>query len=280
MEFSHSIIEIIKKRKSVRTYLDCAIDEALISKLEDAVTEVNEQMKCKGRIALLKGFGNDAGVPQKLGTYGFITGAKTFLIGIIDKEENNALEFGYWFEKIILHATDLNLGTCWLGGTFKRDDFIKAAELKDGEVIAVVSPVGKPKEKKRVLESAMRAAVGADKRKLWPQLFFESTCMKPLLTYQAGAYEQALEMVRLSPSASNKQPWRVLLKDNAYHFFLCKTKGYPQSIYDMQKNDIGIAMCHFELTAKELGLRGSWKEIKDIEASEVLEYMISWLTEE
>jgi hypothetical protein len=276
MEFSRSIIEIIKIRKSVRTYEHCKLDKAVLSRLKEAIIQANEQIKCKGRITLIEGT-DGGGIPQKLGTYGFISGAELFLVGIVDKEDNNALELGYWFEKIILYTTDLNLGTCWLGGTFKRDDFAKAAELKDGEVIAVISPVGIAREKKRVLESAMRVAVGADKRKQWPQLFFESTCMKPLLAYQAGAYEQALEMVRLSPSAANRQPWRILLRENAYHFFLCRTKGYSKSGYDMQKNDIGIAMCHFELTAKELGLKGRWKRMKDIAVSEALEYVISWV---
>jgi hypothetical protein len=48
----------------------------------------------------------------------------------------------------------------------------------------------------------------------------------------------------------------------------------------MQKNDIGIAMCHFELCAKELRLKGSWKQRNDIEASEALEYIVSWEMEE
>lgn len=280
MEYIRSVIEIIKMRKSVRTFEENSIDEDTFIKLKEAIAQTNEQMSCKGRIELIGSNSQEGEKKQQLGTYGFISGAKTFLIGIIDKEENNALEFGYWFEKIILHATDLNLGTCWLGGTFKRDDFIQSTELKENEIIAVISPVGIKKEKKRVVESAMRAVINADKRKPWAQLFFENSCMRPLLEYRAKAYADILEMVRLGPSASNKQPWRIMLKDNAYHFFLCRTKGYPTSFYDMQKNDIGIAMCHFELCAKELRLKGSWKQRNDIEASEVLEYIVSWVMEE
>lgn len=34
----------------------------------------------------------------------------------------------------------------------------------------------------------------------------------PLEKEEAGNYEAALEMVRIAPSASNKQPWRILKK--------------------------------------------------------------------
>jgi hypothetical protein len=43
---------------------------------------------------------------------------------------------------------------------------------------------------------------------------------------------------------------------------------------------MGIAMCHFELTARALGLNGRWI-IKDplIETPENTEYTVSWIAE-
>ena len=62
-------------------------------------------------------------------------------------------------------------------------------------------------------------------------------------------------MVRLAPSAVNKQPWRVIAADNTAHFYLKRSKGFGRSTHlDMQKIDLGIALCHFALTAKENGL--------------------------
>jgi hypothetical protein len=46
----------------------------------------------------------------------------------------------------------------------------------------------------------------------------------------------------------------------------------------MQKNDIGIAKCHFELTAKELGLKGKWAK-EDIGMVDGLEYICTWVGE-
>ena len=68
-------------------------------------------------------------------------------------------------------------------------------------------------------------------------------------------------MVRLAPSASNRQPWRIIAgrsrKD--FHFFLERTPGYNNNRFvksDLQRVDMGIAMCHFELAMKESGFNG------------------------
>ena len=47
---------------------------------------------------------------------------------------------------------------------------------------------------------------------------------------------------------------------------------------DMQKNDIGIAMCHFELSLNEMGIMGEWKsDSKSTNASSGWEYVVSWI---
>jgi len=39
---------------------------------------------------------------------------------------------------------------------------------------------------------------------------------------------------------------------------------------------MGIAMCHFELSAKELGLKGNWQDQGTPISSEDKEYIMSW----
>ena len=65
---------------------------------------------------------------------------------------------------------------------------------------------------------------------------------------------EALEMVRLAPSAVNKQPWRMVVMDDIVHFYLQRSKNFRAGKLDMQKIDMGIALCHFELMANELGI--------------------------
>ena len=86
----------------------------------------------------------------------------------------------------------------------------------------------------------------------------------------------------MAPSATNKQPWRIVRMASPeggrsrrgpstaarhdWHFHMVRTKGYGKGsavftvlrIADLQRVDLGIAMCHFELVARESGLDGSW----------------------
>jgi hypothetical protein len=276
MEFQKSVIELIKMRTSSRSFDQKDIDSIILKKLKDYITKINEETKLRVRFIFIQSNDNDGGKVKKLGTYGIISGANSFIIGILDKEEKDSLEFGYLFEKIVLFATDLGLQTCWLGGTFNKGNFEQNMNLLDNEFIPIVSPVGTKKEKPRVFESAMRAVIGANKRKPWSELFFETDSLVPLNEDNVGQYAVPLEMVRLGPSASNKQPWRIIKDKDVYHFFLCRTRGYGVTGYDMQKNDIGIAKCHFELSVNELGLKGKWEEIKNINAPNDWEYICSW----
>ena len=117
--------------------------------------------------------------------------------------------------------------------------------------------------------------VSADKRKPWEELFFDGEPGRPLSREKAGSFGLPLEMVRLAPSASNKQPWRVVLDGTKVHFCLLRNKGYGDGLpIDVQKNDIGIAMCHFEMTAGA----GKWTFDEGICYNNEWEYVKTWET--
>jgi len=276
MEFQKSVITVIKERTSCRSYGTQEIDQLTLQKLNTYLTKMNTETKTKTRYLFAGKQQKSGNSSEKLGTYGMISGARSFLVGVVDKSEKDELEFGYLFEKIILFATDLGLQTCWLGGTFNRNDFDQISHLSENEFIPMVSPVGIKKEKPRIMEAAVRAVIGADKRKPWSQLFFEQNTSAPLSEESAGAYRVPLEMVRIGPSASNKQPWRIIKDQTGYQFYLCRTKGYESPHFDMQKNDLGIAMCHFELVAKELGLSGTWNQKENAGSPAEWEYITTW----
>ena len=125
MEYQASIIDLIRKRKSCRTFIKKEIEPGEVQKLNAFISDINSAIDIKARFMLVKRNITENNKPEKLGTYGFISGADSFIIGIISKEEKKVEFFGYNFEKIVLFATDLGLGTCWLGGFFKRSDFEK-----------------------------------------------------------------------------------------------------------------------------------------------------------
>ena len=278
--FGTSIIEIIKRRLSVRTYSDQPLTKEIKEKLRGIFADSRGPFGRCVRLNLIESNLARKEANARLGTYGVIRGASTYIVGVVEKSDRYLEDFGYSFEKVILYASSLGLGTCWLGGTFKKTEFAKAIEQKEQELMPCISPIGYPSNKKSLMDSAMRFAAGSKNRKEWDELFFKGDFGHHLSKSEAGKYETPLEMVRLAPSASNKQPWRIVKDINKSHFYLQHTKGYAKYLaYDLQRVDMGIAMCHFEMTAKELGIDGKW-QISDpgiTSTPQDTEYVVSWV---
>ena len=200
-----------------------------------------------------------------LGTYGFIRNATGFIIGAVQAGDYALEDYGYVMEQAILEATALGLGTCWLGGSFTQSSFAAKIGKHHDEIIPAVTATGYALEK-YPSNDRTRQLVRADRRLPWGNLFFDGSfeaCLSPEAT---GDYAPALAMLRIGPSASNKQPWRVVREDRHWHFYCQRTPRYGKGTWlfvllhlaDLQRVDMGIAMCHFELTARELGLSGAW----------------------
>lgn len=278
--FNKSITEIIKERISNRSYQGSKpLEEDLKMKLATYLKNIEGPFSTKARYKLIDiKTSEDNNI--KLGTYGMIRGASSFIAAVTKPEEMSLEELGYELEKFILYATSLGLGTCWLGGTFKKGEFSKAMQLNSEEILPIVTPIGYPSIKKNMLASLVRTVVGSKNRKSWQELYFDGSFDKNLTEDQAGVYAPALEMVRLGPSASNKQPWRIVKDKERFHFYLCHTKGYAKSLgVDMQRIDMGIAMCHFDLTLKEARIEGDFQKCNpNIERTgDQTEYIISYV---
>ncbi|MDZ7838930.1 MAG: hypothetical protein U5N58_13880 [Actinomycetota bacterium] len=67
-------------------------------------------------------------------------------------------------------------------------------------------------------------------RKPWDRLFFDGNYLNQLKAADSGVYEDPLEMVRIAPSASNLQPWRVIKEKEkeVFRFFIKKSKFYQR----------------------------------------------------
>jgi nitroreductase len=197
----------------------------------------------------------------RIGTYGLIKGVAHFVGGTMaDRVEGNE-DFGYRMEGIILEATALGLGTCWLGGSFNRKAASKRLEAlgESGPIPALVS-IGYPTERRAFADRVIRAASKGDTRKPWNETCFEGGLAVPLSLDTDDPLAAALEALRAGPSASNKQPWRIARADGALHLFLKEDLPYNSvfGIVKMQDLDMGIAMRHFDEAAAALGIGGAW----------------------
>ncbi len=207
-----------------------------------------------------------------------IVGTDLFIAGKMRRQSHAEEAFGYSFEKIVLYAESLGVGTTWIAGTMNRSAFENAMELGGGEIMPCVSPLGYPARKMSLRESMMRKGVKSDSRLEFGTLFFDKTFADPLSAEKAGNLNDVLEAVRLAPSAVNKQPWRVVVCGEKVHFYEKHNRGYVSSNdWDIQKIDMGIALCHFELAAEECGFNVTF-EIEDpcIETEDDTEYIASF----
>ncbi len=257
-----SYMEAMKKRTSVRAYRP----EAL--KKEDAGA-----LKALCRESSVGPFGNRVRLKflelaalsredlKGLGTYGIIRGARQYILAAVQEGEGAQEDVGFCLEKVILGATVLGLSTCWLAGTFRRSNFARRMQLAKGEFLPAITPVGYGASKPGLVYRALGLGLRARRRKPWAELFFQADGTTPLPPEEAGPYRKVLEAVRLGPSATNRQPWRLFKHARGFSLYLAENPRYNSILGKVkpQNMDMGIAMCHFQLAAAELGLAGRWQ---------------------
>jgi hypothetical protein len=280
-QYSDSVQNIIRKRFSVRTYSGESLAAEIREKILLYAGGLKGPFNVRTRFKLMDIAETKEITGLRLGTYGMISGARTFIAAAVEKKEHAMEELGYVFEDMVLYITSLGLGTCWLAGTFNRSVFSKAFDIGQDEYLPIVSPVGAAGNNRSLVDFLLKPDRNAKARKLWHELFFRDSFKNPLGEAEAGAYSLPLEMVRLAPSASNRQPWRILADNGNFHFYLSHTPLYDRRYpYDIQKIDIGIAMFHFESTAREAGLKGKWDMLKPSlsDLPSYYEYIATWVS--
>ena len=243
-----NITELVRTRRSVRTFDGRKISEDDLEKLSAFVSGIENPYGIPVKFKLLDAKGQELKCPV-------VSGTELYVGGKVKRMPHMEEAFGYSFELLVLHAQSLGIGTVWVGGTMDRAAFERAMALEADERMPCMSPLGYPAKKMSIKESLMRKGIRADSRSPFEAMFFDGSFDIPLTPEKAGRLAHPLEMVRWAPSAVNKQPWRVVVRDGAAHFYLKHSKGFvSDAVGDMQKIDMGIALCHFALAAGEKDL--------------------------
>ena len=247
-EKMENIAELVKSRRSIQTFDGKDLRKEDLEKLSSFMAELKNPYGILVEFKLL-----DA-IQQALKCH-VVSGTDLYLGAKAKRVPHIEEAFGYSFEILVLYAQSLGIGTVWIGGTMDRSAFERAMALEEDEMMSCMSPLGYPAKKMSIKENMRRKAIKADSRNPFETMFFDGNFGIPLTPDKAGSLAHPLEMVRWAPSAVNKPPWQVVLKENAVHFYLRHTKGFiSKAAGDMQKIDMGIALCHFALTAEESGL--------------------------
>ena len=267
-----NIQEIIRSRRSVRTFDGNELRPEDAQKILDFAGKVENpyDIPITWKLLNAKMYGLNSPV---------ISGTDVYIAGKMHRVPHAEEAFGYSFEKVVLFAESLGVSTTWIAGTMNRDAFERAMSVTGDEVMPCISPLGYPAKKMSIRETLMRKGIKADSRMNFSELFFDGSFETPLTENKAGKLSAALEAVRLAPSAVNKQPWRVVVCGDKVHFYEKQSRGYvSDNGWDIQKIDMGIALCHFELAAKDCGFTAAFEiSTPEIPVRDNLQYIASYV---
>lgn len=167
-------------------------------------------------------------------SYGMLKGVRNYLVFAGPAGDPYLSEkCGYFGEQIILTATAMGLGTCWVGGTFDRKSCL--CHLQEGEQLVCVAAIGHTPEARSGREKLIRRVTGHKSKSVAE--------LASGLSHAPSWFMSGMAAVQRAPSARNRQPVRFVKKrDNSVEVHLTEDSA-------MTRIDLGIAKLHFELGA-------------------------------
>lgn len=298
-----TLYEAVQVRISTRSYDGKPLEAADRAALEAVLAGLSRERGPFGhglRFVLVEA--EPGAFSARMGTYGFISGASAYLVAAVPRGPGAMEDFGYLLEKAVLGATAAGIDTCWIGGLFSRGRAAQAIGVREDEIVPAVIALGHAASRRTLLDALVTASARARTRRPLEALVRVDGAARSGAARSGAArldelpepLRAALEAVRIGPSASNKQPWRLALTspeasdpaettDSANRSatlsatvspgagWQCELRLAEDKIYNsalgearMQNIDMGIAMAHFEIAAGALGLPGSWSPLPQL----------------
>jgi nitroreductase len=262
------MLEALRVRRSVRTYKSDPVDETVLAEVLGSVGDLPQLSDQKIRLEAYSAEVLEPAMTGLVGSYGKILNPPMYLVGIVEHGEHDQECLGFVMERAIIECTRKTLGTCWIGGFFKRSKMEGLVKLSPDERIVAVTPVGTA-AKRRFIERSMRTVGGLDQRQPLSERVFADRWEQPADSVLAAnaKLKELFEIARWVPSASNKQPCHYIIEKDRISLFVRQSLigKYPKwamsdraEDLNFQGVDAGIAMCHVHLAAKELDIPGQW----------------------
>jgi hypothetical protein len=236
--------EAVHTRYSQQKFMTKDLKAFTLKSLEKKLKELN-QIYPEIRIEIFKKSIKDI-LPALKGKYGNFTDSPAFMTFIINENgEHNWTKIGYLGEAAILEATALGLGTCWIGARYIPDRSRLKLNLKRGERLVAVSPLGYSSENYNLTRHFISKLFPHRDRKNIRELCFDG--------YNSdwpGWVKNAIKLGSFAPSRLNRQPWRFYYGDGR---LVVDCKGEPSAY---KRLECGIALLHLEIGALDGGVSG------------------------
>lgn len=139
--------ELIKKRRSIRSYKSDPVPKDDILKiLEAARIAPSASHRQPWHFVVVE----DAEMIKKLAKQGWAASAPLMIVGLADTEASPnwcVNDMGIAMEHIVLAATDLGYGTCWMGQSNREDLVRELLDVPDKYKVVALTTIGKSDEK-------------------------------------------------------------------------------------------------------------------------------------
>lgn len=211
------ILDIMKERHSVRSYLDKKIEGETRAKLVECIEECNKEsgLNIQGCFDEPKAF------DSFLAHYGKFNNVNNYIAIVGKKSKDIQEKIGYYGEKIVLKAQELGLNTCWVAMTYSKGK--SQCKIESDEKLHLVIAIG----------------YGATEG-----VAHKSKKIEELATFQGEMpewFKRGMEAATLAPTAMNQQKFMFYLNGN-------KVKLKDKMAF-YSKIDLGIVKYHFEVAA-------------------------------
>ncbi|HEY8365269.1 MAG TPA: nitroreductase family protein [Haloplasmataceae bacterium] len=232
----------IIKRCSVRKYTNQPVSKDIFTVLNEEINNIKPLFpELKYQIDIVKdGLSFQKILGGIIGSYGKIY-APHYLVGSCTNETNSYENIGFMLEYLVLRLTELNIGTCWIGGGIKRELLNEYLQLDNDLIPIIVIAFGYPQEME-VFRSNLKD--------------FKRKPIEKIVCGNYQGYSDVMNLVRLAPSAINSQPWLYDFENNnQVNVFRIKPSFIMKPfINELNRIDIGISLCHFAIGLNEKNL--------------------------
>lgn len=207
------ILEIMKKRHSVRQYTQQPIEEEKRSALDVLIRKINQEAD----LHIQAIYDDPKCFDSLLAHYGKFTGVQNYIALIGKKSPSLEEKLGYYGEEIVLKAQELELNTCWVALSHGKSQAI----VDKGEKMVCLISIG------------YGLTQGVEhKNKPLQQICNYSEHMPDW-------FLNGMDAVLLAPTAMNQQKFYFELLPDGNVKASCGRGFYT-------KMDLGIAKYHFE----------------------------------
>lgn len=229
----------MRKRRSVRDFDGKGLSDRQNARLSRllAVATYPFGGRVESRIASRR-----SDISFKAPSYGMISGTQDYILVGCDGTFNSLVSAGYGIQRVLIDMLSGGVAACWVGGTFRKSAFSSVAKFSAGIGIVAVIPVGVPAERPGIVSRMTRLLGHSSSRKPFASLFEAA---------DTSRFKIPLEMMRIAPSALNRQPWTSVATDTRVAFG-CKDMS-PTGLISF-----GVGLAQFSIACEELNISGRW----------------------